>query len=455
MSNGFYGDPPTHPLALDDVERMASLRLRALCQALQAQSPKSTSSSSGNGTVEREQLDADAELDRNSHYVLRLAFCTYVRPIAALVLCHCGSDFLRLLYRAPDDWDWFVQAEAALFKSRLISSKPNRSVQLLLHEGIAYERCSMHEAAFSLYDQDWLRSIKTSKDDALLYRVPFSHASGLLRHRRTLIKQGFCFVSLRDMLYIAAHHFRWALLQQLTAFHRAIPAKREELKRVQPIFDRIFAQLQVHTTDRTSFSSNADELPRITPQDIDYVAERHFPLCMRHLHRKLRANHHLKYDGRVQYRLFLKGLGFSVHETMTFFRTEFIQTIPTARFDKEYAYHIRHSYGLEGAHKDYRPLSCEQIIEGSAPRQGQFHGCPFKHWDSAALRQELYRDGRVQPDTADRIVIQAENGGYQSACQALLVASHPPSASACLDLQLHPNAYVEASRLATHHENRM
>lgn len=294
--------------------------------------------------------------------------------------------------------------------------------------------------------------MNTSQDDAVLYRVPFDHASGLLRHRRALIKQGFCFVSIRDMAYVAVHHFRSALRQQLAAFHRAIPARREELKRVQPIFDRIFAQLQAQTTDRSSANSIAGELPRITPQDIDHVAERHFPLCMRQLHHKLRANHHLKYDGRVQYRLFLKGLGFSVHETMTFFRTEFIQIIPTARFDKEYAYHIRHSYGLEGARKDYRPLSCEQIIDGSAPRQGQFHGCPFKHWDSAALRQELHRDcSRVQPETADRIVNQAETGGYQSACRALLAASLPSSAGLELQ-QLHPNAYVDASRVAAHQQ---
>lgn len=88
MRNGFYGDPPTQALALDAVERMASVRLRVLCQEMQAKQVlktqiPSTSSSGGGGdvTAERQQLDADQELDRNAHFVLRLAFCTYVRPM--------------------------------------------------------------------------------------------------------------------------------------------------------------------------------------------------------------------------------------------------------------------------------------------------------------------------------------------------------------------------------------
>lgn len=39
---------------------------------------------------------------------------------------------------------------------------------------------------------------------------------------------------------------------------------------------------------------------------IDDLAEKHWPMCMRHLHDCLRKDRHLKHFGRLQYGLFLK-----------------------------------------------------------------------------------------------------------------------------------------------------
>ncbi|GLD93957.1 hypothetical protein PINS_up002562 [Pythium insidiosum] len=174
---------------------------------------------------------------------------------------------------------------------------------------------------------------------------------------------------------------------------------------------------------------------------------------MRHLHRKLRENHHLKFDGRVQYRLFLKGLGFTVQDSLLFFRDEFTRIIPTAKFDREYAYHIRHSYGLEGSRKDYAPMDCEKIIHGAAPRHGQYHGCPFKHWDTAALNAELRRAGVSAPDDATRITRLAASGHPQAACTALFTALHGQRHAADGDGgggrggggAMHPNEWVHSS----------
>jgi DNA primase large subunit len=44
---------------------------------------------------------------------------------------------------------------------------------------------------------------------------------------------------------------------------------------------------------------------------------------MRHLHESLKQNHHLKHYGRLQYNLFLKGIGLPVDESLKFFRGEF------------------------------------------------------------------------------------------------------------------------------------
>ena len=48
---------------------------------------------------------------------------------------------------------------------------------------------------------------------------------------------------------------------------------------------------------------------RVGPEDVEGLAASAFPLCMQALQEGLRANHHLKHWGRMQYGLFLKGVG--------------------------------------------------------------------------------------------------------------------------------------------------
>lgn len=50
-----------------------------------------------------------------------------------------------------------------------------------------------------------------------------------------------------------------------------------------------------------------------------------FPLCMRHLHKALRENHHLRHGGRMQYGLFLKGIGLTLEQALQFWRSEFVK----------------------------------------------------------------------------------------------------------------------------------
>jgi DNA primase large subunit len=50
---------------------------------------------------------------------------------------------------------------------------------------------------------------------------------------------------------------------------------------------------------------------------------------MRHLHDSLKQNHHLRHYGRLQYGLFLKGIGLPMEESLRFFKNEFSKgTIP-------------------------------------------------------------------------------------------------------------------------------
>lgn len=62
--------------------------------------------------------------------------------------------------------------------------------------------------------------------------------------------------------------------------------------------------------------------------------------------------------------------------------------MPAEKFDKEYAYHIRHSYGKEGKKESYTPYSCQKIIM-QMPGASEDHGCPFRCFNRESLVNTL------------------------------------------------------------------
>ena len=55
---------------------------------------------------------------------------------------------------------------------------------------------------------------------------------------------------------------------------------------------------------------------------------------MRHLHETLRSSHHLKHGGRIQYGLFIKGIGLSLEHSLKFWRDEFTKNIDVDKVSK-------------------------------------------------------------------------------------------------------------------------
>jgi DNA primase large subunit len=61
-----------------------------------------------------------------------------------------------------------------------------------------------------------------------------------------------------------------------------------------------------------------------------------------------------------------------MEEALLFWRTEFAPRTPSDKFDKEYAYNIRHNYGREGKRTDYTAHKCvgpPGAVRGPAPVQ--------------------------------------------------------------------------------------
>jgi DNA primase large subunit len=176
---------------------------------------------------------------------------------------------------------------------------------------------------------------------------------------------------------------------------------------------------------------------------IDSLARTSMPLCMSNLHGALRAQHHLKYEGRQQYGLFLKGIGLTLEDALSFWKHEFSKGMTGDEFDKRYAYNIRHSYGKEGKRANYTPHGCKKIIMGPAPAAGQSHGCPFRHWDEAHVRARLSKL-KVKGSDINRIVETVQGGHYQIACRMHFEAVHKNADTT--DVGNHPNGWFDASR---------
>jgi DNA primase large subunit len=166
---------------------------------------------------------------------------------------------------------------------------------------------------------------------------------------------------------------------------------------------------------------------------------------MLHLQQSLKRDHHLRYNGRQQFGLFLKGIGVSLEESLKFWRESFQGKIPREKFDKEYAYNIRYNYGKEGKRTDYTPYSCSRIINGTAPGQGEHHGCPFKHFDQAHLREKLASVGISSSSPHSKEILDlVANSHFQVACQRYYMAMHPGAIPE--KVGMHPNAYFDESR---------
>ncbi|XP_039123568.1 probable DNA primase large subunit [Dioscorea cayenensis subsp. rotundata] len=137
------------------------------------------------------------------------------------------------------------------------------------------------------------------------------------------------------------------------------------------------------------------------------------------------------------------GVGLKLEDALTFWKAEFSQKVGTERFDKEYAYSIRHNYGKEGKRTDYTPYSCQKIIS-STPGVGDHHGCPYRHFSEENLRAALTKMG-VGGHAMDDIMQKVQTRHYQLACTLTFEAVHGISCDTGVN---HPNQYFIESRKA-------
>ena len=141
---------------------------------------------------------------------------------------------------------------------------------------------------------------------------------------------------------------------------------------------------------------------------------------MQNLHRSLRRDAHLKHYGRLQYTLFLKGIGLSLDECLVFWRQSFRKLTDDA-FNKDYRYNVRHAYGDVGGDGNRRgggstPFSCQRILTEHPPGPGEAHGCPYRHFNVENLTTLLQTMGVTDRAVLNGVREDKESQKFHMAC---------------------------------------
>ncbi|KAE8743590.1 hypothetical protein FOCC_FOCC010837 [Frankliniella occidentalis] len=429
-----YYIPPITEISLSEFEDLALERLKvlrclelvnlkgankfsdewkaSLCEEMTKQGLKNFYKMSTAPTCK--QTDAELQYrkkDHLSHFILRLAYCR--------------SDELRR---------WFIARELELFKLRFMSLNADEIREFLNMNNLSYSPISAEEKDAimpSLYESTYGSTALLSEKD--FFRVPFTDVLELVRSRKVFVQAGYAYIPSSEFVAVMSSVYRATLGQALMMTYRRLPNVDDE--RLVPLLKGL----------HTSYVGEDFKTPKggeICIEDLDKHARASYPLCMRFLHEALRTHHHLRHFGRLQYGLFLKGIGVSLQDAMRFWREEFTRIMDVDKFEKEHAYNVRYNYGQEGKRTNYTPYSCMKIICSSVG-PGDHHGCPFKHSDVKILANKLQAYG-ISSQYVGEISELVKGNHYQVACGKYFEATHGKPSNGIQ----HPNQYFEESQVA-------
>ena len=432
-----YSEAPDHDAALEELESFALDRLKVLrgierarlgnknenevSKKVKELTDKYLSEMTKEGSVRKDQI---------SHFVLRLAYCQ-------------TEDLRR----------WLVDLEAELLRCRfqlLLTSEQqsflerNRMTIRTVGDKEFSELREKLVASVQCYnrgvDANRLRQASPQEGAKSFFKVPFEQVTELVRSRRVFLHKGEAYVPYNQIAPLVVGHFKTQLQSalQVTAKSWVHIAENEESMRLSPIIQNLSKQYLGPDYTESSKGNNGS---RATISELPALSKSHFPLCMKHLYNQLKDEHHLKHMGRMQFGLFLKGIGLPLEEALLFWKQAFSPRIPGDKFEKQYAYNVRHNYGKEGKRADYTPYTCMKII-GSTPGAGEHHGCPYKTFSESNLRAQL-QQLQISGSDQRQVLELSKNHHYQLACGKVFQLTNNVAAEEGIN---HPNQFYDLSR---------
>ena len=354
-----------------------------------------------------------------------------------------ASHFILALIMCKNEGEarWFIKQESSLYKARLEQNQKYDMYKILSKLGLK----------LNLFDKNKDKSVdinnikfkRKDKADEKIFFCRFEDAINLIASKDYYLSKGNIYILEADLPLL----FKLVFEQKQEKVMAKIRANSESIKRDRRIKEIIVSfEREKEIYNNQEAMKMAKEIPNDeklrTMNDVDVVSERCFPLCMNLIERHINQYSHLMHFGRLQYTLFLKGAGLPVEETLKFYQKKYEKKTPLDKFEKEYAYNIRHSYGLEGKRQSYAPFNCEKIINMNVPMGNECHGCPFKNYSEDNLRKILNTCNLKDADIED-IISKKKTKEYQVACVKYFEGKFPGVLGD--GIGIHPNKYFTSA----------
>lgn len=419
-----YDTIPKGKISLDNLEELVNKRMELLYALDDINHSKGTYKADPIKSLIQKmestigwENDLTKEQDNISHFILCVAFCK--------------SDSSRM---------WFANLESRLMRERIEYDLSNIALlEVFKSMRIPLEICTNIDNSLKAKIQ-FKSPPGEDKSSNDFYKIPFEYVLNLLPTMNYFINKGFVYISCNERLPIVINVFKDNLLKKLNKLNKYIDMILND-NRISKLVGSIEARRDLQAAARI-IDSSMSESEYISLNDIENHSEKFYPLCMQILHRNLTKDSHLRHTGRLQYGLFLKGIGLSLEESLTFWKRKFSSKIPEDKFDKEYSYNVRHSYGKEGKRANYPPWSCGKIQNLSPPSNVEYHGCPFKVFSDEKLKMLLHEMRFTELDVG-KIMEKKKNNEYSYACVKHFEARFPEKTYD--KVGIHPNGYYESA----------
>lgn len=334
----------------------------------------------------------------------------------------------------PRIYRWFVRHESLMFRFKFSELSKTGVHEFKTAYQLSYdpitedEKNEIREGLFDSTNENSMFRI----EDMDFYKVPFTKVLNLVASKSCFLRRGFAFVSSSDFVHIVSEIYERLTVEGLQHTREILPEIESD--------ERLWAIIKsVHTSyTGKDYAVGSNE---VAIENLDQLSKKSYPLCMRMSHDFLRETHKLKHTGRLQYGLFLKGIGVTLEDSLRFWRAEFTKIMDPEKFEKEHRYNIRYNYGKEGSRTNWSPWSCLKVINQN-PAQGDCCGCPFKLYAPADLKPKLMSYG-VSNFHTQEILDFAQKGHFQLACGKYFEITHDHKLEQGIN---HPNGYFELSQ---------